>query len=236
MWKPGTDKPHSLEISANKGLSLSSSSASSSFQDAHSRNNNAAGDRSPPSPDHDMSSSPVPSSTKKKRLSGQTMNMRFMKRKTEADQNDTQRNSRRTSDGDQNLNGSRNQKGPLSAKDRVEVDIDMEIEEHDNYDNINHRGGAPSYNRQATSVDMYGVEGSIIGRRSFGGFNASIERSWKDSKAAATGRFFGDIGGAKKKISDEELMERYRPSSSQQQHQAVGNLNDKVNRRRKRKK
>lgn len=186
MWKPGTEKPQA------------------SRKDP----------QSVPDGRHTDGAMPPPTASKK-RLSGLTMNMRFMKRKMEAIQSETQRQSdsasEQTPSGPNKRIASNIDARKNSKMDHGEEAIDMEVCEQDR--NTNDSREVSQY-EQATSIDMYGAEASIIGRRSFADFNPPMERAWKDSKAS-TENSNGAGTGSRQKISDEELMQRYQSISQQ---------------------
>lgn len=184
MWKPGTSKPEvDNAITPNKG----NSNGEMSLEE----------------------SSPKPSSVSKKKLSGATMNMRFMKRKEETSNYDRKRKA-----------------AISSSKSASVVPIQDDHMEREN----NQTGNEETY-AQATMIDMYGMNASLIGRRSFGGFNPSMEEAWKNSKASAENR---DID-PKKKISDEELLLRYKEIGRQRsQSRPIGNFNNKFKRQKQR--
>lgn len=77
----------------------------------------------------------------------------------------------------------------------------------------------------ATSVDMYGMEAALIGRRSFRGFNAPLERMWTEARDDLKNR---DATTRKTKVSDEELLRRYAESNG---IRGVGNLDKKVSKK-----
>ena len=185
MWKPGTSKPEvDNAITPNKG----NSNGEMSLEE----------------------SSPKPSSLSKKKLSGATMNMRFMKRKEETSNYDRKRKAAISS----------------SSKSASVVPIQDDHMEREN----NQTGNKETYSK-ATMIDMYGMNASLIGRRSFGGFNPSMEEAWKNSKASAENR---DID-PKKKISDEELLLRYKEIGRQRsQSRPIGNFNNKSKRQKQR--
>jgi M-phase phosphoprotein 6 len=61
---------------------------------------------------------------------------------------------------------------------------------------------------QPSNVDMYGLQSSLIGRRSFGGFKPKINNNWQECLSFITGK---DKKGSKRKhISDDELVQRYK--------------------------
>jgi hypothetical protein len=88
------------------------------------------------------------------------------------------------------------------------------------------------YAQIASAVDMYGMTAALIGRRSFGGFNAAMERAYSNSKASIENEA---IHGPKQKISDEELLERYKEIAMKRDDngRGVGNLDKKVKKRKR---
>jgi hypothetical protein len=224
MWKPGSSKPI-------KGLS------SSALTPNKSREGTSAEGGTPGTP----SSS---SSADKKRLSGSTMNMRFMKRRKDATINNifkTKENNKekRKSDataGDADASNNQNNKNKnndssvfqqLQHEEEKVVDMDVDNDDNDNNNNnltedcdsttTSSDDDGDNVYGQATSVDMYGVEASIIGRRSFRGFNPAVERIWKDSKACLSENSSsadGNGNGNNHKLSDEELLLRYKDSAA----------------------
>ena len=76
---------------------------------------------------------------------------------------------------------------------------------------------------RATPAEMYGMQSALIGRRSFGGFNAAMEEAWKESKAALEDT---QLEKPKKKVSDEELIQRYQELVDKRSDKSrpVGNL------------
>lgn len=81
---------------------------------------------------------------------------------------------------------------------------------------------------------MYGIQASIVGRRSFGGFNAAAEEAWKNSKAVANSERDDNNNNTKQeRISDEELLQRYQDIVNQRSEAAsasrrpIGNLKSK---------
>jgi hypothetical protein len=89
---------------------------------------------------------------------------------------------------------------------------------------------------RATPDDMYGMQSSLIGRRSFGGFNPAMQEAWKDAKASLENEL-SEGGKSKQKVSDEELLQRYQDlvQKRSESSRPVGNLNkDKANRKKRR--
>jgi hypothetical protein len=165
------------------------------------------------------------SATPRKRLSGGTMNMKFMKRRKDAiNANSNDDSEKRKSDSSKKN----------SSHARMQNNNAMDVEENSD---ISTEIGCEDGSKyaQATSVDMYGIEASLIGRRSFRGFNAPIQRIWKDSKAFLENGAVNNRPG--NKVSDEELLLRYKDTGKQRGStgggRGVGNL-DKKNRNKKR--
>mmetsp|Transcript_19730 Transcript_19730/g.49080 ORF Transcript_19730/g.49080 Transcript_19730/m.49080 type:complete len:210 (-) Transcript_19730:56-685(-) len=209
MWKPGTEKPSGSLLS--KSNEKKKKKGSRPNLDLSINDGGGALSLKAKSPS---------SATPRKRLSGGTMNMRFMKR--------------RKSDIDGNKNGESEKPTPASqtklpSHKRLQNNDAMDIES-DNDDASEKGFGDESKYAAATSVDMYGIEASLIGRRSFRGFNAPIERIWKDSKGRLENRGLNDRPG--KKVSDEELLQRYKDIARERGSRGVGNL-DKKNKKRR---
>ena len=199
MWKPGEKRPDSsMMTSYYQSLSSDSQKKTSVSMDT---------------------TSPTTSSGKK-RLSGGTMNMRFMKRK-------------KTAIGTDDVSDKKTLRSPANtaSNTKMKSNDEMDIEANHVLEPKAYVDGS-RYER-ATSVDMYGIEASLTGRRSFRGFNAPIERIWKDSKRCLEGK--GVNGHSKKKVSDEELLLRYKDMSgrrdSDMKSRGIGNLEKKKKRR-----
>merc|ERR550539_548169 len=139
------------------------------------------------------------------------MNMRFMKQRKISTNTDESGQSRKYSSATNPSNArTKSKDARTKSKDSVNTMSKGAISRKSNVAN------RVSNSTEATSVDMYGIEAALIGRRSFRGFNVPIERIWKDSKACLENREASDR--PRKKISDEELLIRY------QESRVVGNL------------
>mmetsp|Transcript_20642 Transcript_20642/g.44943 ORF Transcript_20642/g.44943 Transcript_20642/m.44943 type:complete len:282 (+) Transcript_20642:59-904(+) len=221
MWKPGTAKPN--------GSTPSSSTK---------RNKKKQGSRSKLDPlsinDGDgvmttQTLSKTPSSGSKtplKRLSGGTMNMRFMKRRKD------EISSNKSNNEEENMQSHSKKSSPHS---RIQTNDAMDTGDgHDDSSTEMDDVDGSNY-AQANSVDMYGIEASLIGRRSFRGFNEPIERIWKDSKACIEN---GEVSSRKGKVSDEELLLRYHDISSQRRNSSgergIGSLDKKSKNKKRR--
>jgi len=222
MWKPGTRKPNSsftaLSSSTPKkeekkngrskqGFGIDVGGGGNGFGTASTRTNTPS------------------SATSRKRLSGGTMNMRFMKRRKGAMESESNDISEKSTSKSPAKN---------SFHERMRDKDAMDIEGNNCSSSETDCNDGSKY-AQATSVDMYGMEASLIGRRSFRGFNTQIERIWKDSKSCLENRVVNHRPGGK--ISDEELLQRYQDIASQRTGgsgaRGVGNL-EKKNRNKKR--
>jgi len=171
----------------------------------------------------------------KKKLTGATMNMKFMRRKTE------QRNLEQKHH--------KKQASP-SPKKEVAKDNPTQIEEEDTTFQAAQSPLVASYPQHsmeenslvdpipATTSDMYGISVEVVGRRSFGGFNRAMEDMWKASlRAHKEGGTAADPVKRKEKVqTDDELLAKYanlvkqRNTSSNHNNggRPIGNLGDKV--------
>ena len=184
------------------------------------------------------------SSTPRKRLSGGTMNMRFMMNKRKkvpsgspgndrSDPSEPDGRGRIPSDAgrETSVGGNGNSNNSNSSNNNNDA-----VDSTNNSDPRPATGGSSRY-EEATAVDMYGIEASLIGRRSFRGFNAPLERMWKDSKAEL--EILESGNGPRKKLSDEELLLRYKESSNSSSSsgpRGIGNLDKKSKKRKNRSK
>jgi len=115
-----------------------------------------------------------------------------------------------------------NKHSRIQQQQHEEKVVDMDDDDYNN-DNNNHienelstSSDSDYYYVQGTAVDMYGIGASLIGRRSFRGFNPGVERIWKDSKESLSEKFDSSDRNyrTKHKLSDEELLLRYKDSAS----------------------
>lgn len=212
MWRPGDAKPEDNPLD-HEAAEVPTPSQS------------AAGDG------NDINSGKTPHSSAKKKLSGLTMNMRFMKRKNE---DDAQRRRRQSSTScAMDIDGPDDERSP--ARHRAQHEMDSSGEESndddDDDDNDDKESGLPY--SVATPSDMYGA--NFLGRRSFGGFNRPMEAAWNLSRRELQGK------RAKSDASDQELLNRYkdyidmgkRRSQSQIDHPQQPSNNSRQKRRRK---
>ena len=147
--------------------------------------------------------------TSKSGLSGATMGMRFMQRKTptKASQDETNQNTQSpaatTPQHSYSTNGN-------------EPDESVPI--------------------MASSTDMHGVSAEIIGRRSFNNFHQSVEETWMSAvQSKSQSRFEDKV--EKQQITDEELLGRYEKYVKGQgdmlnkKEKSIGNLSKKKRKR-----
>ncbi|OEU15436.1 hypothetical protein FRACYDRAFT_269358 [Fragilariopsis cylindrus CCMP1102] len=233
MWKPGSSKPmkglDSSALTPNKSLSTTTE----------------GGGTTPSSS----------SSADKKRLSGSTMNMRFMKRRKDAtisnifktkENKEKRKSDAAGADASDNQDSNKNNDSSVFQQLQHEEEkvVDMDVDDNNDNNDDDHDSTSSSlddenFYGQATSVDMFGMEAAIIGRRSFRGFNPAVERIWKDSKACLTeNSSSSDIGNNNHKLSDEELLLRYKDSANTSGADsggriAIGNLDKKKKKKRR---
>ena len=224
MWKPGDQKPNEVSKPAKNGRGGGGSHSKNS--QAKKNNNN----QSPKTPkaattalssfsmggdDDPMNTSSPAAPLVKKRLSGGTMNMRFMKRKKETQEYEANRNK-----NSHTAPPTPDPAGPVddSDDDNSGDDDGMELE----------AGGGLRF-LQATPSDMYGMQADLMGRRSFGGFNTGMEEAWKESKASLEHRH----DESKSTTTDEQLLKRYKDlvDNKNSRPGVVGNLKDKKRRK-----
>lgn len=162
------------------------------------------------------------------------MNMRFMKRKAERHDQTQRRQSGASPGGSSQLSSPLVQRKleaspPGAPGNPIDKDDGMDVDTPENGSGMTSSASQPY--APATSIDMYGMQASLIGRRSFGGFNAAMEEAWKDSKASFENR----LEKPKQKISDEELIKRYQDivKKRSESSRPVGNLQEKTKRRKK---
>ena len=175
----------------------------------------------------------------KKRLSGATMNMRFMKRKLETKEYEEQQRKQQKSASGQSPAHQPSPRTPASRQTPKSQNTPSSLNQsslspaHSSHDNIDVPMEIDPDNGsgflKATPTDMYGVLANLLGRRSFGGFNTAVEDAWKGSK-----NFINDTNPDKKQthISDEELVRRYQEiAKNRQDRPAIGNMKNKGRRR-----
>ena len=179
------------------------------------------------------SSTPQKPASKRKSLSGSTLQMRFMKRKIESTQ-ETKFEEGSTSSNANKEQNEQNDKwqqhkrpcayGTSPATEKNDDDCDSLIP------------------MQASLSDIYGID--IIGRRSFNGKNKIVEETWKNAILASRQKR-KDARIEKEHISDEELLRRYQKyirgqgdevKTGKQKHgerhsSNIGNLSAKVKKR-----
>jgi len=234
MWKPGTAKPtgSTPPSSSKKNKKKKGSAKTKTKLDPLSLNDDGAMIK-----DSESSKAFSSAATPRKRLTGSTMNMRFMKRRKDeisnGSNNNNSNNNATGNDEGEPRSHSKKKKASSSSHSRMQVDDDAMDTSDDNHSVEQEAAEEESNYGQANSVEMYGIEAALIGRRSFRGFNEPIERIWKDSKACIENR---EASKRKEKVSDEELLQRYRDAATERgtgQHRGVGNLDKKATKTRR---
>jgi len=154
-----------------------------------------------------------PRSSGNKRLSGSTMNMRFMKRKTDSSSakkiSDNSKNNSVSADpsNDSARNEMRQWLEKSPSQSRMSDDVHMSSAEVCN----EHSSVTPvdrvdsSGPERATDADIYGVGAQIIGRRSFGGFNKVVQETWNTAYKEIEKK-----NKKKNKKSEDQLMREYK--------------------------
>lgn len=259
MWKPGSAKPQGSNKKNAKGRTPNKRGRDNmkdgppaqtprkiDVDDGNDDNEGGSGGGDTPS----ALSAVAPVSQKK--LSGSTMNMKFMTRKKE-----TQAFARKNNQQQNNQQSPAAAQSPVATAagaaatddDPMQVDMDSSsapaamsplVQQQHSYPNTSSRGGAiPIDMVPATTSDMYGISVDIVGRRSFGGFNRSVENTWKASYQShqEDGANGSNGSNSKDTLSDEQLLARYANlaknrggggNKEDMSRQAVGNLGDKV--------
>eukprot|EP01083_Nonionella_stella_P089297 249123_1 len=163
-------------------------------------------------------------SSTRKSLSGATMGMRFMQRKTPTKASSAVENngsstsfsnSNSNSKEDDPMNGGEDAatRTPLTPQHQ-QSQRNQEGEVTNGNSNGNSDGNAnvveldPSIPTIATKADMYGMSAEIIGRRSFNGFNKAVENTYTKAVQTREEHRLGEKV-ERQQITDEELLERY---------------------------
>lgn len=189
-----------------------------------------------------MANTDTPSAPKEstpKRLSGATMNMKFMKRKQERQDQDHQRKrlsiegtgttailAAATTPSSTSVSEQQPRTTPPPAVGRPDNTVTSQHHESMDIDD-HHSTPTNQMNFEvATPIDMFGMQAALIGRRSFGGFNTAMEDAWKQSEASLKQQ---PNQAKKSKISDEELIKQYQDivNKRSESTRAVGNLRAK---------
>jgi len=201
MWKPGTAKP-SPETPKTKTLKKVETP----------KNGSVAG--------KEGTSEKKPNSSAKKRLSGATMNMKFMKRKKETEDYEEERRKSGIHSPHPSSTPNKDSTTPTPEATRSDaMDIDDDASTSEEYSN-------------STTLGLHGMQAMLPGRRSFGGFNTAVEDAWEKSTAAIENRSLEPS----QKISDEELMRQYEAIVKERSgsSRSIGNLNGKSKRQKQR--
>lgn len=174
MWKPGTAAPPPpTNVSPKTPQNRKQNSSSSKIQSPKSSN----------------------SGTKTK-LSGATMGMRFMQRKSIA-----AADAKRIKEEQNNAKAEQ-------AEDEWTIHDKKETNETGKSMDVDEEKPSNGIPEVATTSDMYGISAEIIGRRSFGGFRKSVADTYDNAvQMIQYNRVSKKV--EKQHISDDELLKRY---------------------------
>lgn len=186
MWKPGTERPSPRTPKAETPKNGA-------------REGKSSGEK-------------LSSSAKNKRLSGATMNMRFMKRKKETDDYEEERRKSGAQSSQIHTPKKDSTIPTPEARSDDKMDLDDDASTSDDF-------------AQTTTLGLHGMQAMLPGRRSYGGFNPAVEDAWEKSTAAMENRSLEPS----RKISDEELLREYQAIVKERSGSArsIGNLNGK---------
>lgn len=178
----------------------------------------------------------MPATKSPKSLSGATMGMRFMQRKTASAQQQQQqqqpqhstkawteyvqlqqqhkeaRKDQTTETSDDFFKPQINQ--PLNVASCSTSTSQIQQPQTINNDNLgakgdtNHKINVPMI---ASAGDMYGISGVIIGRRSFNNFHKTVEDTWLNAvkSFSQSSKLHDETDEKQQQITDEELLQRY---------------------------
>mmetsp|Transcript_15314 Transcript_15314/g.42358 ORF Transcript_15314/g.42358 Transcript_15314/m.42358 type:complete len:225 (-) Transcript_15314:985-1659(-) len=211
MWKPGSEKPQQSPRTPQKEKDNGKDSAKTS-SGTKQRSNKKGGSKdvkplSSPDLADNKTAAQLPTSSAKKRLSGATMNMRFMKRKKETDEYESSR-SVSQSPAQQR---SRQSHGNTPQHDKATTgnngaNASRTIDDEDDASFVDYAENLRF--QEASPSDMYGMQADLTGRRSFGNFNKIVEDAWRTSKRALETI-------AKTKSADHRFSKRQQTSNEQ---------------------
>ena len=210
MWMPGQPRPKEQQ----NPLAAAAEETTANYADKQGAS------------ETETAATATPITSPPKKLSGATLNMRFMQRKQQ--QEEKRRHSHE---------GSIVARAAQQRQQQQAGQASGSVQEQQSQQQQAAQQQQSLYDI-ATPTDMYGT--TLLGRRSFGGFNPLVERAWKEHqfahKHAAAAAAAAAEGYA---ISDQELVRRYqeyeRSSTSASKRSLVGNLEEKVNKKRRRK-
>jgi hypothetical protein len=203
MWQPGESKPEE----SSDPMDMHTDTVE--LGEAKEKGNKDGLQKTPPQPS--------------KKLSGITMNMRFMQRKAEEKEQEAKR--RRSSGGSRAADQAVSPKRPQHTDEEDDDDDDMSDDDEDDEATF----------QVAGAVDMYGPQAHVLGRRSFGGFNLPMEQAMKSFHTSQSSL---DPNSKKPKVSDDELLKRYEDyvKNGRRREDAtkpIGNLQNKQKRKAK---
>ena len=253
MWQPGTPSP-----AAGKNSSQKKNKKQKNKTHEESLTPPLQGSESIRGSTNAKGTTPTAMSSTPKRLSGATMNMRFMKRKqeTQEQENERKRVTLERAQASMGFETTTTETATTSPRSALSATVltaaapspqipaplvaENEFKECDDDDNDNNMDtDEPTTQgyQVATPIDMYGLQAALLGRRSFGGFNTAIEDAWKTSKESLEMDASIDRPNRKKQqqATEEELIQQYQDivKKRSESSRAVGNLKDKGRRQRR---
>jgi hypothetical protein len=168
-------------------------------------------------PESEASKSTAPVTGAVPKLSGSTLNMRFMQRRVPATApapTTMEVSPPRTTVAPM-MKPSSSTAADTAAKASLQIDTKEDAHMEDTQDNGDDNFIVPT-DMAVTSVDMYGPVAYLPGRRSFGGFASTTRQNWDSAYQWAYHK--GENEDAKQqqqKVSDDELLRKYQEASSQ---------------------
>jgi len=197
MWRPGSAKPEA-NSGASRNHTKKTNKSGPNNLNLH-RNDDVGNDNTATSDDYGSPPLAAAEASSQNTLSGATMNMRFMQRKSQQRKNEKQHYSFRRRQ-EQHLTSSlrhstATQAGPTRDLDAIGVDDAARSSAAGTCPVVNtqhyallreprqsaHNNAVLVDLTPTTRSDMYGISADVIGRRSFGGFNRPMEEAWKAS-------------------------------------------------------
>ena len=248
MWKPGSQKPggSSSKKKKNKGGKSPSSSSIGGLQIPEaSPLQHTTTSSNGQSPSQNETTTP----DSRKKLSGSTMNMRFMQRHSQQ-QNHSSRSPPSRSRQERSQSPKSHPSNPPHSLQQQQLNspagadiavptptnssndhdheriimADDDENDDDGASDVDMKDASSSSSRYgvATSADMYGYSHvAVIGRRSFGGCNPTMAEAWQLSQQAERD------DAQQQSVSDKELVKRYLQSrKSADRQKAVGPRHD----------
>eukprot|EP00956_Cyclotella_meneghiniana_P024191 scaffold48279_cov50-Cyclotella_meneghiniana.AAC.1 len=203
MWKPGTAKPKSRNNDTDHGSDAATSlNRSDDTSDKHQHQHQH----------HHQSTTSTITTKQSKKLSGATMGMRFMQRKSlngnnkkNNDDNKQQHQHHQNKQIDTSTaaatgNNTKTNQNHIITTNTTSSGIKRDLS------NLTSNTETSILIQSASTTDIYGPHSDIIGRRSYNNYRKCIANTWE---TAYNKRENNLQNKDKKKISDEELLKRY---------------------------